>query len=393
MTELEGPGGRWAASGGAWLTGQPDGLALGAPCSVVTVLEDRAGAFGVDGPALLGERAAFAGLTRHGRISCGSTTRLLGAGDGWVAVALPRRDDVALLPAWIGIAPTSDPWPALARAVADRAGDDVVASGTLLGLAVARLGERAVDGEAVVATPLGAAEPMTRWKGRRVVDLSSLWAGPLCGQLLAAVGMEVVKVESTRRPDGARHGPPAFFDLMNATKASVSLDLSDHEDREALGRLLRSADVVIEASRPRALEQLGVDAAEMVTTGAVQVWVSITGHGRSGAHGQRVAFGDDAAVAGGLVAWDHDGPVFCADAAADPATGLLAASAVLERLAVGGRWLLDVALARAAALMASGPLVDAIGPVRPPRARAAPGRAPAMGRDTRRIIDALRARR
>ena len=52
------------------------------------------------------------------------------------------------------------------------------------------------------------------------------------------------------------------------------------------------------------------------------VWVSITGYGRDGPAAQRVAFGDDAAVAGGLIGGDRTDPVFCADAVADPLAGL-----------------------------------------------------------------------
>ena len=100
--------------------------------------------------------------------------------------------------------------------------------------------------------------------------------------------------------------------------------------------------------------------------------------------GEWVGFGDDAAVAAGLVAWDEAGPCFCADAAADPATGLLAALAVVDHLAAGGRWLLDVALARvAAAALAGGrcrrrrAVVDGAGGGA--RARPVPGRGPALG--------------
>lgn len=61
---------------------------------------------------------------------------------------------------------------------------------------------------------------------------------------------------------------------------------------------------------------------------------------------QRVAFGDDAAVAGGLVAWAADGtPVFCGDAIADPLSGLHAGLAALAAHAAGGGWLMDVAMA------------------------------------------------
>jgi hypothetical protein len=67
---------------------------------------------------------------------------------------------------------------------------------------------------------------------------------------------------------------------------------------------------------------------------------------------ENAQFGDDAAAAGGLVVWDDEGPCFCADAVADPLTGLLAATAASIVLATGGRRLVDVALARTAAAVA-----------------------------------------
>ena len=218
------------------------------------------------------------------------------------------------------------------------------------------------------------------------MDLSALWAGPLCGQLLASAGMEVVKVESTQRPDGARRGPMEFFDLLNAQKASVALDLADRRSREALHRLLLSADVVIESSRPRALEQLDIDVAQILASGVPRVWLSITAHGRDGEHRHRAGFGDDAAVAGGLVAGNQDRPVFCADAVADPAAGLLGATAIVDRLRAGGRWLLDVALARTAALLASGIVPEWRGAVDKPHTRRPTGTAVPLGYDTERIL-------
>ena len=144
---------------------------------------------------------------------------------------------------------------------------------------------------------------------------------------------------------------------------------------------------MIEASRPRALAQFGIDARDVVREGGPQVWISITGHGRAGAAANRVAFGDDAAVAGGLVAWAGGTPVFCADAVADPLTGLSAANACLDTLAGGGRWLLDVSMAGVCAGLA-GPTL----PVAPatlvadPRARVAGRRAPQLGADTVRVL-------
>jgi crotonobetainyl-CoA:carnitine CoA-transferase CaiB-like acyl-CoA transferase len=204
----------------------------------------------------------------------------------------------------------------------------------------------------------------------------------------------VVKAESISRPDGARRGPPAFFDLLHAGHESVAVDFADKEGRAALRRLVGRADVVIEASRPRALAQLGVDMDRIVSEGRCRVWISLTGYGRRGEAAQWVAFGDDAAVAGGLVARDPGrGPCFCADAIADPLAGLHAAAAALTALADGGRWVVDVALARAAAACAD-PLPAwsaGAGPadVAPPRARVPAGRAPILGADTDAVLAEL----
>ncbi len=84
-----------------------------------------------------------------------------------------------------------------------------------------------------------------------------------------------------------------------------------------LDRLLPTADVVIEASRPRALRQRGVVAEDFPG-----VWISITAYGRD--QPDRIGYGDDTAVAGGLVG---PGPSFLSDAVADPLTGAHAALA------------------------------------------------------------------
>ncbi|MET9970539.1 CoA transferase, partial [Streptomyces sp. NPDC006356] len=118
----------------------------------------------------------------------------------------------------------------------------------------------------------------------------------------------------------------------------------------ALREVVAEADIVIEASRPRALRRLGVHAEEFLAAGAGRVWVSITGYGRDD---DRIAFGDDAAVAGGLTGRDASGaPVFLGDALADPVTGLYAAHAVARSLTAGGGELLCVSMAACAAALA-----------------------------------------
>jgi len=351
---------RWVDSGAGALTGRPGGPLLGPPAGLLAALDRLARPFpGLDPLGLLTDRAAFAGLSRQGRTSCGGSCRLLSTADGWLAVSLPRPADVELLPAWLeepieteGDAP---PWAELEAAVRHRSAAALDERAALLGLAVGHLGT-ATGRPGVVCTPLGAAPPRPRLDGVQVVDLGALWAGPLCGALLASLGATVTKVESSARPDGARLGPPAFFDRLNGAKRAVTLDLETTGGRSRLADLVAQADVVIESSRPRALRHLGIDAAAVVAAGGPQVWAAITGHGRDDGRHEgrdagpgRIGFGDDAAVAGGLVASDGSGPVFCADAIADPCSGLAAAAACVEALAEGGRWLLDVSLAHVAA--------------------------------------------
>jgi hypothetical protein len=321
---------------------------------------DQAGAhvgerFGAGGLGALSERAITLLFRRSGRASCGGGSRLLRVVDGWVAATLARPADRALLPAWLGADPdaahvtsNADPWADVARRVADRSAADVVESAATLGLACALVGELPPR-PAALRNRVGDAAP-ARVRRLRVVNLGALWAGPLAAHVLTQLGADVVCVESSGRPDGARQ-TPHWFDAMHAGQRSIALDFRADSDVATLATLLGAADVVIEGSRPRALEQLGISAADLVSWGP-RVWVSITGYGRDPAHAMRVALGDDAAAAGGLIGWADDGPVFVADAVADPVTGLVAARTIVDAVASGGRWLIDLALARVASAVA-----------------------------------------
>jgi hypothetical protein len=348
--DLGDPALAWAASGAMWLTGPRSGPPCLAPAGLMPTLAaaaaavEASGGGAVDVGAFVAGRAASSGRGRAGRVAVGGAARLLRAGDGgWVALNLARDWDRELVPALVEHAVGGAPWPAVARAAARAEAAAFVARARLLDLPAAVLGERAA-GPPWVATrpgPPGAVAPAPL-----VVDLSALWAGPACAWLLGRAGARVVKVEAPDRPDGARRGDPAFFDALHGGHESVVCDLGGPAFRDLLDR----ADVVIEASRPRALRRLGIDAEAWLAARRGRTWVSITGHGRTGDGADRVAFGDDAAVAGGLVARAPDGtPVFCADALADPVGGLYAAAAALASRAAGGGHLLDVALAGAAA--------------------------------------------
>lgn len=298
------------------------------------------------GGILLGERAVANGFAVPGRRSAGGGCRLYDTLDTPVALTLARADDRTLLPALFGDASVDDSDDA---AIADRMAraqaSDLVARGRMLGLAIATLDEGSRN-PALTIMAKGHAAP-TRDRAPLVIDLTALWAGPLAGHLLGLSGAQVIKVESRNRPDRMREGDPALFARLNQNKANVALDLREPTDRDALIALIRRADIVLEAARPRALRQLGIDADQLVRETSGLVWVTITGHGMVGNAAEWIGFGDDCSVAGGLSAAlrDATGTIgFGGDACADPLTGIVAARAALEHRAsgVGARLILSM---------------------------------------------------
>jgi crotonobetainyl-CoA:carnitine CoA-transferase CaiB-like acyl-CoA transferase len=418
----------WAASGAMALTGRPTGpplAARGSPASLVraalavfaALSEDHSGSTAPATEAsLLGERAALAGHRRNGPWSCGGASRVLPARDGWIVVSLPRKDDLTLVPALVESGTVRDPWSAVSAWAATVAAHEAAARAQLLGIAAAVVpaSPAAADEQARHRERLAGANNTTVLAdagGRRtnrgrplVVDLTSLWAGPLCARLLSLAGAEVIKVEGTSRPDGARGGPPEFYTALHAGHACVALDLGTSRGVELLRRLVDSADVVLEASRPRALRQLGVDAAQAVADGTI--WTSITAYGRSGPWSNRVGFGDDVAASAGLVLPDSPDLLFCGDAIADPMTGAVAAAATMAALLSGRAHLLDVSMRDVVAATVHGTVpapevsrgddgrwwIDHEGgrvPVHEPRSRRTRGRAHDLGEDTARVIERL----
>lgn len=413
----------WASSGAMGLTGRAAGPPLPAPGDVATCLEGAALALrllaaargapcSLDGAALLGERAAILGHGRNGSVSAGGSCHLVPGNDGWLAVSLSRDSDLELLPAWLDGAAGNDPWASVASfarrhsvgAVADRA--------QLLGIPVSVVGvpgqvdeQSEARGQQRSPRPwlheavssclppprtlsdlsrLGASREVSH-RRPLVVDLSALWAGPLAASLLVAAGCRVVKVEDPRRPDPSRDGPSQFFDLLQGGKESVALPV------EATGpfpALVAAADMVIESSRPRALEQLGV------YPQVHQAWISITGYGRTGPWRNRVALGDDAAAGAGLLTQEGEGGpyLFCADAAADPISGLHAAVAALAAVVGGTGGVTDIAMREVVGHVLACSRREPSGysgPVAQPRNRTPTQTAPAMGADTDAVLAEL----
>ncbi len=316
-------------------------MALGAWAD--SIAELSAGRAAVDPIDCLVERSRLEGWSRSGRQSCGGASRILRAHDDWVCLSLAREDDWELLPALFRVREVPD-WDAVAELVSTRTTSEILSRAILLGLPVARLGEVGPDTDPIGVTGRRAGREPVQLGDVSVVDLSSLWAGPLATSILVEAGATVVKIESTSRPDGARRGNREFFDRLNAHKEQVSIDFGSPSGRRELAELVGGADVVVTASRARALEQLGLVGGGDTPT-RPQIRLNITGHPDQ----NRVAFGDDAAVAAGLICWAGDEPCFLGDAVADPLTGLAAAAELLRLLAEGFAGQLTMAMSAVAA--------------------------------------------
>ncbi|MCU1692870.1 MAG: hypothetical protein JWM64_1961 [Frankiales bacterium] len=393
----------WAASGAMALTGRPDGPPLVAPGAPATAaraallaLDALAGrrVLEVDGHLLLGERAALAGLRRAAPWSAGGACRSVRAADGWVVFSLARPEDDELLPALVEGEAHGDRWDVVTQWCRGRSAEDVVARAQLLGLVAARV----PDAPTPVWPPWritssGRRRPVPHREAPLVVDLSTLWAGPLCASLLGAAGAQVVRVESLSRPDGGRRGTPAFDDLLHAGQPSVALPFDTPDGLARLRALVGRADVVVTSARPRALRQLGLDPSEHLAGREDAVWVAVTAHPPGPDGTVAAGYGDDAAVSAGLVRHLDGVPVPCGDALADPLTGLHAAVAALACLQAGGTHLVEVALSEVArsTLDPSSTCeaerdgdtwtVEGV-PVAAPRARTPSGRARPLGADT-----------
>lgn len=322
----------WRRAGLLELSGENHGPAQMVPLAVASAVDGALLALKslssdpeklpLNGSLLLGERARMMGRTRNGRASTGGHCRLIDTHHGRFALNLARDDDWALLEAWLE-EPASG-WVDIERIAAERDAAVLVQRGIEMGLAIS-LDQIVENKPWFVETALTTRRP--EQKTPLVVDLSSLWAGPLAGNLLHLMGARVIKVESHARPDGARMGNAEFYRLLNAGKQSVAFDFASAEGRADLLKLITKADIVIEASRPRALRHLCVDAEQLLSDKPGKVWLRLTAYGDED---NRIGFGDDIGVAAGLCtimehSWGK--PVFVGDAIADPVSGIFGALA------------------------------------------------------------------
>lgn len=274
---------------------------------------------------------------------------LLPASDGWVALNLAREDDRTALPAWLDMDLASTRNRALRAITRHRTVGSLRDRAILLQLPLGVVSEaRSRLPVLIDRYPDAAARGMGDIK---VLDISALWAGPLCGALLADCGADVLRVEDLRRPDPTARTAPSHWARLQQDKRHVHLPV----DVDALASLLAASDVLITSARPAALARLGLSPEMVRRCYPHLLWVAITAHGWKPPGAMRVGFGDDTGAAGGLVGWDGDRPVFMGDALADPLTGLAAATVTIESLGRGHRGLLDCGMAPIAAWAAEFP--------------------------------------
>lgn len=182
--------------------------------------------------------------------------------------------------------------------------------------------------------------------GLRVLDLATLFAGPMAATLLGDFGAEVIKVEHPARPDPSRgHGPAKdgvglWWKVLGRNKRTITLDLSRPGGRATLLRLAATADVVIENFRPGTLEKWDLGWAELSAANPRLVLARVTAFGQFGPYAHRPGFGTLAEAMSGFAALTGEPeapPVLPPFGLADSVAGLATAYAVLTALAARER--------------------------------------------------------
>jgi crotonobetainyl-CoA:carnitine CoA-transferase CaiB-like acyl-CoA transferase len=200
--------------------------------------------------------------------------------------------------------------------------------------------------------------PLRPLDGTRVIDVTTSIAGPYCGEILGALGADVVKVE---RPDtgddGRAWGPPfwhdesAMFLAVNADKRSLAVSLSDPRGLEAVLRLVDTADVFVQSLRPGLAERLGLGADELRRRNPRLVHCSVGAYGRVGPLADEPGYDALMQAAGGLISMTGESGrpgVRVGSSLIDMGTGMWAAlgvlAALLERERSGEGTVVDTSL-------------------------------------------------
>ncbi len=178
--------------------------------------------------------------------------------------------------------------------------------------------------------------------GTRVVDLTRALAGPYCSLLLGDMGADVIKIELPGSGDETRQwGPPfvagesSYFMSVNRNKRSVTLDLKSPDAVEALTRLTRSADVLVENFRPGTMDRFGLAYEQARELNPSLVYCSVSGFGQTGPRARQPAYDAILQGMGGIqyLSGEADGgPTRVGVPIADITAGMFAAYAVASAL-------------------------------------------------------------
>jgi glutaryl-CoA transferase len=178
--------------------------------------------------------------------------------------------------------------------------------------------------------------------GTRVVDLTRALAGPYCTLLLGDMGADVIKIELPGTGDETRQwGPPfiagesSYFMSVNRNKRSVTLDLKSPDGLEALRRLTRSADVLVENFRPGTMDRLGLSFSDAHKLNPSLVYCSVSGFGQTGPRSRQPAYDGILQGMGGvqfLTGEPDQGPARVGVPIGDICAGMFAAYAVAGAL-------------------------------------------------------------
>ena len=204
--------------------------------------------------------------------------------------------------------------------------------------------------------------------GLRVIDLSTVLAGPNCARYLADFGADVIKIERPGTGDSLRNmawrdpadGEGLWWRFVNRNKRTVDLDLKDEADRAVFLRLVDGADVLVENLRPGILERLGLGPDVLHARNPELVITRVTGFGQTGPYAARPGFATIAETMGGVASISGvpgGDPMLPAFALTDEVTGLVAAFATMVALHSGRGQVVDVSLLESIFHM-MGPLIS-----------------------------------
>ena len=163
-----------------------------------------------------------------------------------------------------------------------------------------------------------------------VVDLTTMWAGPLCTELLGRAGAQVRKVTSQARPDGL--AGTAMYAELNAHKTVIDLDPRLAAGQRALEEMLASADLLVTSLSPRALANLDLLPSQLDARHPRLRTLAITAFEKDSPERDWIAYGTGVHAASGL-GWLGDEPRAPAYSYPDPLAGLLAARVAADQLA------------------------------------------------------------